>query len=89
MDYIVLKRTGGTGDRAEDWQPAVIARGVADEEAAAKQAYSGEGTYKVLPWDEDAEVAVTAGEPEVRMVSKAAVAEELAAAEAEASENVK
>jgi hypothetical protein len=84
MDYIVLKRTGGTGDRGEDWQPVVIARGVDHEEAAAKQAYSGEGTYKVLPWDDDAEVAVRPGEPQVTMVSKREVAEVAAGAEAEA-----
>jgi len=83
-DFIVLKRTAETG-QASDWTPTVIARGIEDEEAAAKQGYMGEGTYKVLPWDDDAEVAVTAGEPEVTMVSRQQKAEEIEAAAAKAT----
>jgi hypothetical protein len=92
-DFMVLKlttaspvrsREPASGSNASDWQPVLIAQGVPDEEAAAKQAYSGEGTYKVLPWDDDAQVAVTPGEPEVTMVSKREVAEAAEVAEAEA-----
>lgn len=71
-DFMVLKRTAEQG-LATDWKPVTIARGVADEEAAAKQGYTGEGTYKVLPWDEDVEAELVAGTPEVTMVSKSAV----------------
>ena len=49
MDFIVLKRTGA-GDRAEDWQPVVIARGVEDVDAAIAQGYTGEGRYKAIEW---------------------------------------
>jgi hypothetical protein len=83
-DYLVLKLTTSPPQGlATDWTPVVIARGVADEEAAAKQGYTGEGTYKVLPWDEDVEAEVAAGAPEVTMVSKSAIAEAEAAAPAE------
>lgn len=79
-DFIVLKQTASQG-AASDWTPTVIAFNVDDEEAAAKQGYTGEGTYKVLPWDDDAEVAVALGEPEVTMVSKREVAEAAEAVE--------
>lgn len=81
-DFMVLKQTATPPEgRASDWTPVVIARGVEDEEAAAAQGFTGEGTYKVLPWDEDAEVSVSAGQPEVTMVSKSEVAKEEAEAE--------
>lgn len=78
-DYMVLKRISETG-QAADWEPTVIARDVEDEEAAAKQGYTGEGTYKVLAWDDDIEAAVAPGEPEVTMVSRSELAEQAAKA---------
>lgn len=51
MDYIVLKRTGETGE-ASDWDPVTIVRDLNDgeAEAAVKQAFAGDGRYKALPW---------------------------------------
>lgn len=77
-DYLVLKQIGEQG-QAADWEPVIIARNVEDEEAAAKQGYTGQATYKVLPWDDDTEATVAPGEPEVTMVSRRAQAEEAAA----------
>jgi hypothetical protein len=83
-DFIVLKKNAETG-QASDWTPIVIALSVENEQAAAKQSYTGEGTYKVLLWDDDIETVVTAGEPEVTMVSKKQRAEEAEAAEVAAA----
>jgi hypothetical protein len=83
-DFMVLKQTDTQG-LASDWTPITIARNVDGEEEAIKQGYSGEGTYKALPWDEDVEAAVNSGEPEVTMVSKRAVAEAAQAESGKAS----
>jgi hypothetical protein len=83
VDYLILKRVAETGNPSDDWQVVAIILGAKDEEAAAQQAYSGEGSYKVLEWKDDIEAVVSPGAPEVTMVSKREVAE---AAEAEAEQ---
>jgi hypothetical protein len=75
-DYMVLKQvTSDPTGQAKDWDTLLIVRGVEDEEAAVEQAYTGEGTYKPVEWDEDVEVRATAGKPELTTVSKRAIEE--------------
>jgi hypothetical protein len=51
MDYLVLKQTGDPS-LAEGWEPTAIVRGLSKgaEEVAALQGYTGDGSYKAIPW---------------------------------------
>lgn len=70
MDYLVLKRVAQDGE-ASDWEITTIARGLGedDEAAAAKQGFTGDGTYKAIAWPaENGEFDLTAGPLEVSAV---------------------
>jgi hypothetical protein len=55
MDYLVLKRTGDSGEIG-DWTPVTIAHvDKKDLAAAVQQGYTGDGRYKAVEWPEPEE----------------------------------